>query len=77
MYKSLLEISLGDKVRVEGGDKGVVVFSASRDEYSNEYPTEDWYECGEGVMVKTENGALVFIDSIRSCGGTLLIWPDG
>ena len=53
------EIRLGDRVRLYGVQTGVVVFSIDTDEYSDEFPKGDWAYLKSGVMVKTENGALI------------------
>jgi hypothetical protein len=37
-----VEVRLGDRVRIFDVDTGVVVFSIDKDEYSAEFPKEDW-----------------------------------
>jgi hypothetical protein len=61
-YSNGVEVRLGDRIRLFGGDIGLVVFSIDTDEYSAEFPREDWAYLQQGVMVRTDAGALVHID---------------
>jgi hypothetical protein len=52
-------VRIGDKVLL-GDDEGVVVFSIDTDEFSVEFPKEDWVYLGKGVMFQTAGMGLVF-----------------
>jgi hypothetical protein len=43
---------------------GLVVFSIDTDEYSLEFPKEDWEHLGRGIMVQTENAGLIYIEKL-------------
>ena len=58
-YPDGTDAHVGDRVRVSNGDTGVIVFSVDTNEYTAEYPKEDWAYLGSGVMVQTDIGALV------------------
>ena len=57
-YPSGEDVRLGDRVRI-GDWLGVVVCSIDGDEYSPEYPRDQWAYLGSGVMVLTEAAGLV------------------
>jgi hypothetical protein len=58
------EARLGDRVRVTNGDTGTVIASMDTDEYGPEATKENWAHMGEGILVRTDRGALVqFNDS--------------
>jgi hypothetical protein len=50
---------LGDRVRITNGDTGVIVASMDTDEYSREYPAENYAELKTGILILTDKGALV------------------
>jgi hypothetical protein len=58
-YSNGIEIRLGDCVKLYGVHTGIVVFSVDADEYSNEFPKNEWAYLKSGVMVRTDNGALI------------------
>ena len=58
-YPDGTESRLGDRVRFSNGEMGIVIFSIDANEYSAEYPKEQWSYLGKGVMIKTDKGALV------------------
>lgn len=58
-YQNGIEARLGDRVKLLNGDTGTIVFSADTNEYSEEYPEKQWRYVKEGVMIETDNGALV------------------
>ena len=58
-YPDGSDICVGDRVQLANGEMGVVVFSNDRNEYSSKFPKEQWEYLKEGVMVKTDSGALV------------------
>lgn len=60
-YADGVEIRQGDRVRLYGVQTGVVVFSVDTDEYSDEFPKDEWAYLKSGVMVKTDNGALIHL----------------
>ena len=57
--KNDLEIHLGDSVIIENNERAVVVFVAALDDEDPAYLKEHWKEIVDGVLVKTELGALV------------------
>jgi hypothetical protein len=61
-YADGVEIQRGDRVQLFGMQTGVVVFSVDTDEYSDEFPKDEWAYLKSGVMVKTADGALVHVD---------------
>jgi hypothetical protein len=40
---------------------GVVVFSIDTDEFSTEFPKDEWIYLGRGIMVETERVGLVHL----------------
>jgi len=59
-----VEIRLGDRVRIYDMDIGIVVVSVDTDEYSDEFPQNDWGYLKSGVMVKTDTGAIVHLEDL-------------
>jgi hypothetical protein len=51
----------GDRISM-GGLEGVVVFSIDTDEYSSEFPKQDWSYLTRGTMVETERAGLVYLE---------------
>ena len=58
-YADGSEARLGDRVRIRNGDVGVIVVSIDTNEFSPEYPKQEWEHLKSGVLVRTEKGALV------------------
>jgi hypothetical protein len=57
-------IRLGDRIDIGSAEKGVVVFSLETDEFSPDFPKDDWAHLGTaGIMVQMDGGALFFLDS--------------
>jgi len=56
-------IRLGDRIDIGSAEKGVVVFSSDTDEFSPDFPKDDWAYLGAGIMVQMDGGALVFLDT--------------
>lgn len=52
-------VKLGDKVQLSNGDYGSIIFSIDTDEYSAEFPKIEWEYLNKGVMIKSNNGALI------------------
>jgi hypothetical protein len=52
-------VKLGDRVRLENGEQGTVVFSIDTNEFADGFTSVDWEYLKSGVMVKTDAGALV------------------
>jgi hypothetical protein len=50
---------LGDKIIVWEGNEGIVVCSIDTDEYSDEYPRENFSYLKEGIMVLSEKAGLI------------------
>ena len=62
-YPNGLEIQIRDRVKLNTGDLGVVAFSVDADEFSEEFKKEEWSYLQEGVMVKTDEGVLIYYTS--------------
>ena len=62
-YPNGLVVHVGDKVRLCNGDTGRVVISVDTHEYSEGFPKGEWSTLSGGVLVMTDDGALVAIDS--------------
>ena len=59
----LKNIMAGDIIDIDEGVIGTVVFNAISEDYSEEFPIEDWGgEANNGIMIQQENGALLFHD---------------
>lgn len=58
-YSDGSEARLGDRVRIENGDTGVIVVSIDTDEFSTDYPKREWGYLESGILVRTDTGALV------------------
>jgi len=58
-YPDGAEARLGDRVKFSNGECGTIVFSIDTDEYSVDFPKEEWSYLARGVMIKTDAGALV------------------
>jgi hypothetical protein len=65
-YPDGSEAKLGDRLRIFDGDCGYVVASIDTGQYSQEFSKRDWAYLKEGIMVKTDKGALVHLDSSHS-----------
>ncbi len=50
-YADGREARIGDRVRLGADDRGVVVCSIDRGEYSSEHPREKWGYLGRGIVV--------------------------
>jgi hypothetical protein len=62
-YPDGTEIKVGDRVLLLNGDKATVVFSVDSNRYSSDSAKEDWEYLKEGIMVRTDKGALVHLKS--------------
>lgn len=58
-YRNGQEARVGDRIRVGGDSTGVVVCSIDSDEYTPEFPREQWSYLGNGVMIRFANYGLV------------------
>jgi len=58
-YADGSDARLGDRVRIVNGDTGVIVASMDTNEYSAEYPAENYAHLQTGILVLTDRGALV------------------
>jgi hypothetical protein len=58
-YPSGDESRVGDRIRVAEDSSGVVVCSIDTDEYSPEFPREQWSYLGTGVLIRFANAGLV------------------
>ena len=59
IYKNGSVISLGDKVMLMNGEKAEVVFISDCPDENPNFSKRDWDNIGDGILVKTEKGALV------------------
>src|SRR5581483_473880 len=63
-YQGGSEAHLGDRVKING-DVGVIVASLDTGEFSGDYPKEEWEDLCDGVLVRTDQRAIVrFTESI-------------
>ena len=65
-YADGTEAHLGDRVRITNGDAGTVIASMDTDEYGPEATKENWAHMGNGILVRTDRGALVQFDDTHS-----------
>ena len=56
---------------IGGRHHGIVVADMDGDEYSREYPREQWGNLGSGVMIDTDFGGLIHYDQ-SSLDGELM-----
>jgi len=61
-YASGDQVKLGDRIRISNGEMAVVVISADSGEYDESFPKEEWKDIRDGILVKTDSGALVQFD---------------
>ena len=61
-YVDGTEACVGDRVRCQNGDSGVVVFSIDTQSYSAEFPQAEWEYLKSGIMIRTDQGALVHFE---------------
>ena len=61
MQVSLAEVRAGDGVTIDGNIDGEVVFVSVSASYAPDYSAEDWpLEQYDGIMIRQNNGALIF-----------------
>jgi len=60
-YMSGELVRLGDRVRLANDDVGSVVLSIDTGEFTEELPKVAWQQYSEGIVVKTDAGALVML----------------
>jgi hypothetical protein len=58
-YPDGQEVQIGDRVTLWVDAEGVVVCSIDRDEYSNDYPREQWMHLGKGVLILSPVAGLI------------------
>lgn len=61
-YPDGAPVRLGDKVECWEGCHGVVVASMDTDEYSPDFPREEWGYLEMGVLIETDQAGLVHYD---------------
>lgn len=59
LYPDGTNVNLADRVKLINGELGTVVCSIDAKTYSTEFSEQDWAYLKEGVMVRTDAGALV------------------
>lgn len=57
------EARLGDRVLLGNGDRGVIVASMDTNEFSPEFPASHYANLQTGILIRTDNGALVRLES--------------
>lgn len=58
-YADGTKAKLGDRVIISGNHQGLVVADIDGQEYSPQYPREQWECLGSGILVDTEFGGIV------------------
>ncbi len=58
-YSDGTDIRIGDKVKIADDDFGVVVFSIDTNEYSADFPAQEWNYLKNGIMIKSGKMGLV------------------
>ena len=53
------QIRINDFVEVSDGIEGEVVFSIDTNEYSSEFPSDQWKYLNQGIMLKLIDGTLI------------------
>lgn len=56
-------VKVGDRIRLSNGDTGDVVACLDSDEFSDDYPREDWKHLRSGVLIRTDRGAVVHLEA--------------
>lgn len=62
---------IGDEVLISGQHRGVVVADLDGDQYSGEYPREQWSHLGSGLLINTDFGGLVHYTQASLVGETM------
>ena len=65
-YASGEDVLVGDRVRCAGA-MGTVMFVVERDQWSEEFPGDQWRYLERGFMVKEDDGTLIHYDQPDSC----------
>lgn len=65
-YPDGQEVKLGDKVKLGQDEGGVVVCSIDDDEYSDDYPKEQWGYLKKGVMINFPSYGLIHYEEPES-----------
>ena len=55
------EVRLWDRVETWPGCRGIVVMSIDTEEFTPEFPREEWLYLGSGVMIDTEQTGLLHL----------------
>jgi hypothetical protein len=71
-YSDDNEARLGDRVAISVTYRGIVVACLDRDEYTADYPREQWSYLGKGVLVNTDFGGLVHYEDASQEHFTLI-----
>jgi hypothetical protein len=58
-YQNGEQIRLGDRVSLWEGVEGKVVCSIDTEEYSTEYPREEWSYLKRGILVESSQAGLI------------------
>ncbi len=61
-YPDGSEARLGDRVRITNGDTGLIVASMDTNEFSSEYPADNYAHLRTGILILTDKGALVRLE---------------
>jgi hypothetical protein len=63
-YADGQRVLLGDTVQMHGDFAGVVVCVIDDAQYSEEYPQTAWSYLQAGLLVKTEEAGLIYLDEL-------------
>ena len=61
-YRDGTNIRVGDRIRIAGDDYGLTVVSIDTNEYSPEFPEQEWNYLKKGILIKSEKVGLVHYD---------------
>lgn len=65
-YPDGQKVKLGDKVKLGQDVGGIVVCSIDTEEYSDEYPKEEWCYLEKGVLIKFPIHGLIHFEEPES-----------
>ena len=58
-YPDGTDIRVGDKIKIADDDLGVIVFSIDTNEYSADFPAQEWSYLKSGIMIRSDKMGLV------------------
>jgi len=57
-YSNGRRVTVGDRVKLSKGQRGVVVGSIDSREYTPDFPKEEWEYLGSGIIIKSDSGEV-------------------